>query len=80
MPTPGLSGFDAVEAIRSAAKPLGFVKGFKVYSDIAGFDCLSHDFRFQVQCSGVTLVDTASSGRLGSATKMILGEKSARFE
>ncbi|RXW15869.1 hypothetical protein EST38_g9982 [Candolleomyces aberdarensis] len=71
-PAPGLCGFEVVEAIRSAARPLGFVKGFKLYADIAGFDSFSHDFRFQVQCSGVTLVDTASSGRLGSATKMIL--------
>ncbi|KAJ2917629.1 hypothetical protein MD484_g2807, partial [Candolleomyces efflorescens] len=71
-PAPGLSGFDAVEAVRSAAKPLGFVKGFKFYADIAGFDALTHRFRSEVQCAGVTIVDTASSGRLGSATKMIL--------
>ncbi|KAF5324947.1 hypothetical protein D9611_004358 [Ephemerocybe angulata] len=71
-PEPGLSGFEVVNAIRAGADRMGTVKSLKLYLDISGDDAPSPAFRFQLQCAGVTLVDTASSGRIGSATKMIL--------
>lgn len=73
-PVPGLSGFQIVRAIRSFTETLGLVTTFKLYTDLEGHNGPSPSFRSQVQCAGVTLVDTASQGRAGAASKMIIGD------
>ena len=75
-PVPGLSGFQIVRAIRSFTETLGLVTTFKLYTDLEGQNGPSPSFRSQVQCAGVTLVDTASQGRVGAASKMIIGDPS----
>ena len=69
-PTHGISGFRIVQAIRTFTDTIGLAQSFKLYSDVDSRDGLPPAFRNEVQCAGVTLVDTASQGRPG----MIIGD------
>ena len=73
-PAPGISGSQIVKALENFAATLGLITAFRLYADLDDRSGLSTTFRSEVQGAGVTLVDTASQGRMGAASKMIIGE------
>ncbi|KAH6918934.1 hypothetical protein BKA70DRAFT_1089129, partial [Coprinopsis sp. MPI-PUGE-AT-0042] len=74
-PKSTLGGFDVVKAIRALAGKLGVIKSLRLYVDIVGG---GPNRRFpaalasELQCSGVTIVDTVSGGRHGGPSKMLM--------
>lgn len=76
-PKATLRGFDVVKAIRAFAVKLGVIKGFRLYVDVVG---AGPGRRFpaalasELQCSGVSIVDSVSNGRHGGSSKMLIGE------
>ncbi|TFK26430.1 hypothetical protein FA15DRAFT_755103, partial [Coprinopsis marcescibilis] len=75
LPKPNLDGFKLARVIRSHALRFGVVKGVKLYTDISGEqNQLSKTLRSELQCSGVSVIDTVSAGRPAASSKMMLAD------
>lgn len=71
--SPKVSGFGIARAIRSLVAPLGSIQTFKFYVDFSHPAAPSSSLASELQCSGVTVVDTASRGRPNASNKMMIG-------
>ncbi|KAF8633739.1 hypothetical protein AX17_004395 [Amanita inopinata Kibby_2008] len=70
-----VTGYDIVEEIRNVAHSYGSIKVFKAYLDLSEQSIIStarHNFRSELQSSGVSLIDCPHNGRKDVADKMIL--------
>ena len=75
-PKSGLGGLSVVKAIRSFASKMGTIKSLKFYVDVVGAGptrLLPSNVSSELQCSGVTIIDTVSNGRKGAPSKMMMG-------
>jgi hypothetical protein len=70
-PKDSVSGYDIVRAVRTFGSEIGAFKTLRFYID--GSYRLPPPLASELQCSGVTIVNTMSGGRQGSASKMLLG-------
>ncbi|KAH6918916.1 hypothetical protein BKA70DRAFT_1087950 [Coprinopsis sp. MPI-PUGE-AT-0042] len=77
-PNTSMSGYEVVKAIRTFTAKMGTVKSLRFYVDIAGSKVLSPGLRSELQCSGVSIMDTVSTGRQGAASKMLLGARTSQ--
>ncbi|KAF9036731.1 hypothetical protein BJ165DRAFT_1505553 [Panaeolus papilionaceus] len=72
-----VSGYAAVNHIRSLAHPYGSVKVFRAYLGLSDHPILqnvkSQNTRSELQVSGVSLIDCPHNGRKEVADKMIIG-------
>ncbi|EAU88171.1 hypothetical protein CC1G_03843 [Coprinopsis cinerea okayama7 len=71
---PTVTGFDITNAIRKLLKPLGIIQLFKFYVDLSHPAAPSGNLKSELQCSGVTVVDTASNGRPNASNKMMIAD------
>ncbi|EAU88170.1 hypothetical protein CC1G_03842 [Coprinopsis cinerea okayama7 len=71
-PKSSLGGYNVASAIRNFATRFGVIKSFKFYMDAGhGFP---NSLASELQCSGVTIIDTVSNGRKGASSKMMLAD------
>ncbi|KAH6918918.1 hypothetical protein BKA70DRAFT_1089032, partial [Coprinopsis sp. MPI-PUGE-AT-0042] len=71
-PNASMSGYEVVKAIRAFTAKIGAIKSLRFYVDIASSKVLSPELRSELQCSGVSVIDTVSRGRQCAASKMLL--------
>ncbi|KAF9466395.1 NYN domain-containing protein [Collybia nuda] len=69
-PGANITGYEAVENIRSMAQTFGSVRLFKAYLDVS--QQVSSSLRTELQASGVSLIDCPPTGRKSVADKMLI--------
>ncbi|KAG2020682.1 hypothetical protein CC2G_005990 [Coprinopsis cinerea AmutBmut pab1-1] len=75
-PKASLGGYTVVAAIRTFASRLGVIKAVKYYADISTNSKarILPGLASELQCSGVSVIDTVSGGREGASSKMMLAD------
>ncbi|KAH6918913.1 hypothetical protein BKA70DRAFT_1048575, partial [Coprinopsis sp. MPI-PUGE-AT-0042] len=73
-PKLNVSGHDIVRAILAFGSKIGVVNALNFYVDLSGSRSLPSALALELQCSGVSIVNTASNGRQGAASKMLLAD------
>ncbi|EAU88168.2 hypothetical protein CC1G_03840 [Coprinopsis cinerea okayama7 len=75
-PKAHVGGYNVVAAIRTLATRLGVIKAFNYYVDISSNDKtrLLPVLASELQCSGVSVIDTVSGGRDGASSKMMIAD------
>ncbi|TFK26429.1 hypothetical protein FA15DRAFT_702884 [Coprinopsis marcescibilis] len=75
LPKPDVGGSRLTRAIRTYASRLGRVNTIRLYADLSSnTQNLSTILRSELQCSGVTVIDTVSSGRPAAPSKMLIAD------
>ena len=62
-----------VAALRAFGSKIGVIKSLQYYVDLTRAKALAPNLASELQTSAVTIFDTASNGRDGAASKMLLG-------
>ncbi|KAH6918914.1 hypothetical protein BKA70DRAFT_1089116 [Coprinopsis sp. MPI-PUGE-AT-0042] len=70
-PNANMSGYEVVKAVRTFAANIGPIMSLRFYVDIGGNESLSPGLRSELQCSGVSIIDTVACGRQCAASKML---------
>ncbi|KAH6918911.1 hypothetical protein BKA70DRAFT_33846 [Coprinopsis sp. MPI-PUGE-AT-0042] len=73
-PNASSSGYEVAKAIQVFAANIGTIKSLRFYADVAGNQALSPALCSELQCAGVSIIDTVSAGRQGAASKMLLAD------